>query len=53
MADLAADAREFLSAPGRYATLATIDPDGSPLQAVVWYELQDDGTILVNSLEGR
>ena len=53
MPDLEADAREFLSAPGRYATLATIDPDGSPLQAVVWYELQDDGTILVNSLEGR
>ena len=27
-------------APGRFATLATVDPDGSPLQAVVWYRLQ-------------
>jgi len=53
MPDLAPDAREFLATPGRYGTLATIDPDGSPLQAVVWYELLDDGTILVNSLEGR
>ncbi len=53
MPDLAADARAFLVAPGRYGTLATIEPDGSPLQAVVWYELLDDDTILVNSLEGR
>jgi PPOX class probable F420-dependent enzyme len=53
MSHLAPDVREFLAAPGRYATLATIDPDGSPLQAVVWYELLDDGTILLNSLEGR
>ena len=53
MSDLAPDVREFLTAPGRYATLATIDPDGSPLQAVVWYDLLDDGGILLNSLDGR
>jgi len=53
MSDLAPDVREFLVAPGRYATLATIDPDGSPLQAVVWYDLLDDGGILLNSLDGR
>ena len=51
--DSAPDVREFLSAPGRYATLATIDPDGSPLQAVLWYDLLDEGGILLNSLDGR
>lgn len=45
--------RAFLSVPGRYATIATIDPDGSPRQAVVWYALEDDDTILVNSAIGR
>lgn len=45
--------RDFLTTPGRYATLATIEPDGSPLQAVVWYELEEDGSVLINSLEGR
>jgi PPOX class probable F420-dependent enzyme len=53
MPALAHDVREFLVTPGRYGTLATIEPDGSPLQAVVWYELEEGGTILVNSLEGR
>jgi PPOX class probable F420-dependent enzyme len=53
MPHLTPDVREFLATPGRYGTLATIEPDGSPLQAVVWYELQEDGTILLNSLEGR
>ncbi len=53
MPDLAPDAREFLATPGRHGVLATIEADGSPLQAVVWYELEESGTILVNSLEGR
>ena len=43
--------RTFL-APPRYATLASIDPDGTPHQAVVWYALEGD-TILVNSRRGR
>ncbi len=42
---------EFLAQP-RYAVIATINPDGSPHQAVVWYLLQDDGLIL-NSKVGR
>ena len=29
--------RRFLEAPGRHAVLATINQDGTPLQAVVWY----------------
>jgi hypothetical protein len=45
-------ALEFLATPRRYATLATLDPSGAPLQAVVWYALRDGG-ILVNSRQGR
>ena len=36
-----------------YMVLATLDPGGAPRQAVVWYRLDDDGSILVNSREGR
>jgi len=43
--------REFL-AQARYAVIATINPDGSPHQAVVWYLLEDDG-VIVNSKVGR
>jgi PPOX class probable F420-dependent enzyme len=43
----------FLAGPRRFATLATIDADGSPRQAVVWYRLDPDGMITVNSAEGR
>ena len=43
----------FLAGPRRFATLATIDADGAPRQAVVWYRLDPDGTITVNSAEGR
>jgi PPOX class probable F420-dependent enzyme len=45
-------ARQFLEHPGAFATLATLEPDGSPFQAVVWYALQDDA-LLVNSAVGR
>jgi PPOX class probable F420-dependent enzyme len=44
-------ARRFLQAP-RFATVATLNPDGSPLQAVVWYDLDGD-TIVFNSRVGR
>lgn len=43
--------REFLAQP-RYAVIATINPDGSPHQAVVWY-LFDDKGIILNSKVGR
>ena len=48
---LTADARRFLEAP-RYAVVATINPDGSVLQAVVWYDLDGDA-IVFNSRVGR
>ena len=36
----------------RYATLATINPDGSPHQIVIWFLLRDD-VLVVNSRRGR
>ncbi len=35
-------AREVLERPGVFGTLATLQPDGSPLQAVVWFDLRGD-----------
>ena len=45
--------RAFIAAPGRFATLATLDPDGAPRQAIVWYRLDPDGMLMVNSAAGR
>jgi PPOX class probable F420-dependent enzyme len=36
----------------RFATIATVDPDGSARQAVIWYRLEGD-EIVINSLAGR
>ena len=49
---LPSEVLEFLREPGRYAVLATIDPDGRPRQVVTWYRLVGD-SIVVNSLVGR
>lgn len=43
--------RAFLDT-NRFASLATIDPDGSPRQAVIWYRLDGDA-IVINSKVGR
>lgn len=43
--------RIFLAAD-RFVTLGTVDPDGSPHQAVIWYRLDGD-EIVVNSKVGR
>jgi PPOX class probable F420-dependent enzyme len=48
---LSAPARRFLDAP-RYAVIATVNPDGSALQAAIWYRLEGD-TIIFNSRVGR
>jgi PPOX class probable F420-dependent enzyme len=45
--------RAFIVAPGRFATLATLDVDGAPRQAVVWYRRDADGLLMVNSANGR
>jgi len=43
--------RAFLERP-RFATLSTVNADGSPFSAVVWYALEGD-RILFNSADGR
>lgn len=48
---LSAQVRDFLAAP-RYATIATLNADGSVHQTVVWYLLRDDHLVL-NSKVGR
>ena len=45
--------RAFLAAPLRFATLATLDADGAPRQAVIWYRLDADGRLTINSADGR
>jgi PPOX class probable F420-dependent enzyme len=45
--------RAFLGASDRFATVATLDPDGAPRQAVAWYRVDPDGRIVVNSAAGR
>ena len=44
--------REFLARP-LYPSLATSGADGEPHQAVIWFRLEDDGRIMVNSRAGR
>ena len=44
-------ARTFLTAP-HFATIATLDPDGTPRQAVVWFTLDGDD-LIINSAVGR
>jgi PPOX class probable F420-dependent enzyme len=51
-AQLTPAVRAFLTTEPRFATIATINPDGSPHQVVVWYLVRGD-RILLNSLEGR
>lgn len=44
--------RAFLAEPN-YATLATAGTDGEPHQAVIWYRLDPDDRILINSRSPR
>jgi PPOX class probable F420-dependent enzyme len=44
--------RAYLERP-LFAAVATLDPDGAPRQAFVWYRLEADDRILVNSRAGR
>ncbi len=43
--------RAFLDAD-RFVTIATVDPDGGPRQAVIWYRLEGD-ELVINSRIGR
>ena len=51
-ANLSERVRTFLEQP-LYPTLATVGEDGAPHQAVIWYRLEPDGRILVNSRTPR
>jgi Pyridoxamine 5'-phosphate oxidase len=44
--------REFLDRP-LYATIATVGAGRAPHQAVIWYRLEPDGRVLVNSRSPR
>ena len=44
--------RAFLETP-RIAVIATVGEDGAPHQAAVWFRLEPDGTILLNSRVAR
>ena len=52
LAALTGDAAAFVAGP-RFVSVATIDPDGAPRQAVAWYRLEPDGRILLNSRTPR
>jgi PPOX class probable F420-dependent enzyme len=45
------DVRAFLD-DARFSTIATLDPDGRPRQAVIWYTVVGD-QIVLNSAVGR
>lgn len=51
-ASLSDRVRAFLDQP-LYPVLATTGPDGEPHQAVIWYRLDPDDRILVNSRSPR
>jgi PPOX class probable F420-dependent enzyme len=44
--------RSFLTGVPRYATIATLNPDGSPHQSIIWFLLRGD-EIVINSRHGR
>ena len=50
--DLSKKAQVFLQEL-RFAVLATINQDGTPQLTTMWYLLEDDGTILMNTKVGR
>ncbi len=49
---LSEKARAFLREK-RFAVLATLNKDGTPQLTTMWYVLEDDGTILMNTRAGR
>ena len=50
--ELSEKARAFLSEK-RFAVLATLNKDGTAQLTTMWYILEDDGTILMNTRAGR
>ena len=50
--ELSEKARAFLREK-RFAVLATLNKDGTPQLTTMWYLLENDGTILMNTRAGR
>ena len=50
--ELSEKARAFLREK-RFAVLATLNSDGTPQLTTMWYLLENDGTILMNTRAGR
>ncbi len=50
--ELSKKARAFLREK-RFAVLATLNSDGTPQLTTMWYLLENDGTILMNTRAGR
>lgn len=50
--DLSPAVVAFLREP-RFMSIASINPDGTPRQAVAWYDIEPDGRILLNSRTPR
>jgi PPOX class probable F420-dependent enzyme len=45
-------ARELVEAPN-FASIGTIRKDGTPVINIIWADVDDDGSVVVNSAEGR
>ena len=50
--ELSEKARAYLREK-RFAVLATLNKDGTPQLTTMWYLLEDDGTIIMNTRAGR
>lgn len=48
MTDLTNEMRDFLHGV-HFAVVATLRPDGMPHQTVMWYALEDESTVLLNT----
>ena len=51
-ASLTQAVRQFLMEP-RFAVLSTVSPSGRPQATPVWYLLEDDDTVLINTSQNR
>ena len=52
MAELTSEDLELIGGTSTYATLVTLDEDGTPQASITWVDAED-GLVLVNTAEGR
>jgi PPOX class probable F420-dependent enzyme len=51
--ELPAHIRSFLTERPRFAAIATTDPDGTPRQSFIWYGVDPDDRVRINSRPPR